>query len=415
MRLKNLMASTEAIDYQYGSQLRAGLVAIFERLQEKSRVTARDVEISRIPELVERQTGIKIGLTLLTHIQHYAAVQPPRLDINNPLFNKMNRTGQGNTDLYKLIKDSDKIVQGGVNLKNGKITGDFTKLESMVYLGVGLFNKRLYTPEESTAILLHEIGHVFTYFEYLGETVRTNTVLHAVGEFYRKETGTEKRITLLHEVDKAAGIEIPEKDTMAKSKDGKLVQAIIVRESMKMNRSELGTPFYDERTYEFLSDQFATRHGAGVELATGLAKIHRYTNSKDGMSTPAFLLWEILNLITIVIGWGLPLVIALMGMAFGENTYDGTRDRMHRMRDQLVNETKNPQLDRVRRADLLESIDKINKTIEETNQRNTLVEFVWNVMTPWGRQRASMQQVQQELEELANNNLFVQSARFRNL
>ena len=113
-------------------------------------------------------------------------------------------------DQAKLIKKAKDAV-GTVDLANAKVGGIFSEYQHTLWLDVvgNLTVLKLSVPE-ITAILLHELGHAFTYYELSDRLESTNQVLANLSREVRGGNNDEKRHFILKEL--AGRFDVKEQD-----------------------------------------------------------------------------------------------------------------------------------------------------------------------------------------------------------
>ena len=171
---------------------------------------------------------------------------------------------------------------------------------------------------------------------------------------------------------------------------------------------------YDFNTWEYLSDQYASRNGAGRYLVTGLAKLYDGSNHISFRGTAMYLAMEAIKILLICTIQLMPLAFALISMdGAGDGTYDKPGARMKRVRDQIVENLKDKELskdDFVRLKADLDAIDEVTKGI---NDRRQWLGVLWDAISPYSRKVYNQERIQQELESIAMNELFVKAAELK--
>ena len=104
-----------------------------------------------------------------------------------------------NIDSNFLLRKDKRSIIGTVDRETSTVGKDFTDLVMCIQVTKGLFLTNAgvgisdFTPEEIAAIILHEVGHIFTYFEYMGEVVTTNYVLQHVSKSIMETRDIEQK------------------------------------------------------------------------------------------------------------------------------------------------------------------------------------------------------------------------------
>lgn len=187
-------------------------------------------------------------------------------------------------------------------------------------------------------------------------------------------------------------------------------------------RSHTGLSVYDENGWEFLSDQFATRQGAGRWLVTALDKMHRsagdsvYLGSAGRFFT--YLLHIVVNVLATVLSYGLwALLMLSLGFLVTPNggTYDATDARLKRVRNDMVNALKSSKLDRIAKADILEDIKAVDEITSKMRPFFGIWDWLYVNLYPKHKRELNQKTLEQELEKLGANDLYIKAAQFANL
>lgn len=423
LRKNRVTFSLEAIRYQGASPLFMKLTDLFDQMLERTarvKLTEQLFKEFDIASIVRQETNLRTVQNLEPGVLN-AYVYPPDIDRNNPIVNDWVKEYLGNQDGLAMIKNAKGAIRGRVNRAESKVYGCFEELEIQIHLGDQFFNskKRPYTGEQIAAILLHELGHVFSYLEALGEMVTMNGVLGAVVREVTSGVSEERRLALLTETERVLDITIDRKAELAKLNDGDGYQVVIIESKIRESRSAQGSDVYDYRWWEQASDQFATRHGAGKALATGLDTLMRDMGSSSYWSGGRFWFTEAFKWLVIA-PWlftffTVPYLVILFSFCPLYNTYDNPGERIARIRREMTGELKNPNITPIRRKKILEDLDVVSTLEKPINDRKTFFYRLWTLFN--GRMRAQDRQIaiQQVLEELANNDLFASAARIKDL
>jgi len=328
-------------------------------------------------------------------------------------------------------------IKAGVNINTAKCSGLFSELPFTVYLpiwqlkqgwtsedGWRLASKDRLSSEEMAAIALHEIGHYFTYCENFVRTVTTNMALTALTKELDGAYSVGQREVIIGKC--AADLRLKDIDIKALASTDKrsIVEAALVTEVAELSRSELGISIYDTTASEFLADQFTVRHGGGVHLASGLNKLANLfggelahmsqgwymfsqTISIAFMFIPPFCIFMIpLNIIGILLG----------GLGDdGDNTYDTPEVRFARIKQDMTQRLKNRMLSKDEKKRIIADIAEMEKMMSKIKDKRDWREYIATTIIPVYRRYRKTKMLQQQLETLASNPLFVRSAELATL
>lgn len=420
-KLQEYVSSLEAIDFQYNALFFRELTAKIQAIRDSGDYSDEELKKSGIDALIKEHTGISCTVKVDKEFRGYNAyVYPPQLDKNHPLLNYWRRHVGGSADGLAAIKAAGKAVEGLVDLKRGRVAGVFANIPIRIYITIDLLRDSYnrFTASEVAAILLHEIGHVFTYFEFIVMTLTTNHALEAVSRALLSTHDKEYKVRIVKEASKQLNAPLDDPEALAESTNATVIHTVILESKLRGMRSSLGSDIYDQRSWEYLADQYATRHGAGRELATALDKISRIYGDPSVLPSTLHVIIEAYKVV-VFIGMSLtlfllPVVILLMiNPLVGD--YDRHGERLTRIRQQLVEALKNRRLSKIYRDQLLEDIKAIDQLLAKVKDKSTLLEAIWKYLVPAGRKQWKQTVIQKELEELAANDLFVAAARLQQI
>jgi hypothetical protein len=408
----------EGIDHQYNSELGARLEGCFTEIRKSRNVTSRVLKDSGLSAIVSSCTdGMKVTFDVDMEQADNLYVFMPDLNRNHVLHDQI-RTMVYEEHDAKPFLEKKGFLSGGVNLKNGTVSGDYTKVEANVYIGIGLLSQGSWCSiKELVAGVLHEIGHFFSYLEMLGRFLRTNYLLDEFVSKMLKVESKEQRTVLLSELEENTKTKIAKKaDIATMARTGEAYSVLVLTQAAKASEYELGVNVYDVRAWEQLADNYAARHGYAKHLAIFLDKVYRtYGNRQYDSPT-----YRVFCEITKVFCWILPLyALPTMGFALGyglltglilgnpcSEEYDPPDKRFMKLKQQTVDALKDKKLSRSQRVKFLEDHETIDRLINDLNSKSETVWYMWYTMFPWGKKDVKDAKHFQEVEGLLNNDLF---------
>lgn len=401
------------------------LTLVWTEMSKVAKDQVKDNELfATASAIIQKFTNLKTSFNISIY---GPAVEIPALDKNNVLVNSFLKNWVSSTDGLKMVRNSESLVRGGVSLMTGKVTGVFTEIVHQFHFPTEFFTGGKFTPQEMAAVTLHEIGHLLTYYEYVSRSVTTNQALAGVSKALDGSGDIEERNNILISAKKALNLKDLDTEVLAECKDQKVTEIVIITSAVRQAESELGSNVYDFSTWEYLSDQYATRMGAGRELVTALDKLYGWGNINISYrSTFAYVSMEAVKLLALVASLaflpatggssGLALVYVAMWCALdgnGDGTYDRPGARMKRVRAQLVENLKDKKLPAERVNQLSEDIVVIDNILKEIEDRRQWLGILWDTLVPSARRAYKQEKLQKELEALAYNDLFVKAAEMR--
>jgi hypothetical protein len=420
--IKKTVFGLEAIAHQDAAFFKE-LAAAFRPIC-LNRLSGSDLELhndvsAKVARLLKQRTNITITLNLNKDRGPNAWVYPPQLNRNHSLYQDGMKHYITNIDgLKHLNKAADKMLQGTLDHNKVWVTGIFSEISCPVDVTLGLLN--MATAEEVAAIFLHEIGHVWSYFELLTLAAKTNLALRTVRQEFLN-ADAETKIVIVRESASALGFTAEEIEAIQKSKSVDRVEVAVINSQVRASYSELGFSLYDQRGWEFASDQFSTRMGGGAHVVTGLDKMHRKYGDPVYRSLFTHVVGNVIetfSFILLSVGTAglFPLLMLVIGDPFCQGEiYDRPKERFTRVKHELIAYLRNSSTDKTRVAEVLNDLATIDKALSKMQDRYGVGYYFWALISPAGRRNRNNVAVQQALEVLANNELYVAAAQLRTM
>lgn len=427
---KQLQLSMEAIRYQGKSLLFNELTLTFQNFLEGNVFDQAALEKLNLSKVVYRHTKLKVDFVL----DRSGGVENayslfPMLNVNSPLVDFLRHEGlvggsSKQPATLAQVRQFTRQLTGAIDLEAGRVSGIFSKLPAAVGVHQQFFTSGRYLAEEIAAVTLHEIGHIFTYYERLAFFATTNMVLASALQDLSQTQDPKIRLKLVFEAAEGLDVKLEDPEAMAQSDvSAELFQSVFLKARMdpKLHTTH-GSSSYDLRSFEFLSDQFATRHGAGRHLAIALTKRDRFIDHPSTQLWSRYVLVEALKAATFAVtAIKLPLLTpAVMGVLLAcdgrdQNVYDEPGERLARIKRDLVQCLKDTRLKPEVRQQLLLDVEMVDAIREDVTDRRTLFGYLWTAMFSRRRDQFNQKRFQQELEGLINNGLFVTAAKFQSM
>ena len=418
--MDNVVAD-ESIAFQTESAFFKELVLNLNELKKENKDKIQDSElIGILSNVVKHHTGLNIIFNI---DDNDPQVTTPMVNKNNILIDSFIKNYINSSDGLKMINDSNGIARGSVNLKTGMVSGIFTTVKSTIDLPISMLISSTYTTEEIAAITLHEVGHLFVYYEYMTRMVTTNQMLAGLSKALDNTSTAEERESVLITVKKAANLTTLDTKTLAKTTDKKIAEIVVISNIASVTVSELGSNIYDFSTWEYLADQYVARQGAGRVLATALEKTYKGYRNMSFRSTTGYLAMEALKVFLIIsplisiggISLRLLLIIGIILTSKDSDNpaYDRPGERIKRIRDQIVENLKNKKLNKEDIANLKSDLVAIDLILKEITDRRQWLDYLSGVFSSATRKAWNQELLQKELENLATNDLFIKAAELK--
>lgn len=426
-----LALGIEGISFQDGSFFNA-LVEKVQDLRDSKNYSPKNIEKNGINQMVFEKTGMLISFGIDPSRSANAFVLLPHLDKNHPFFPMQWREFLP-TEAINMIKAGGGELRGSVDLINAKVSGIYSKVEVVTKVTKGMFENTKYTTEEICAIICHELGHLFTYFEMFGRINRTANIVSAMCRAMYEMEDQQQRETIIKEAAKSLQISIEDPSELARIQRGKREDTcvtVFVTKAVHASRSETGYHAYEMRSCEQLADDFAMRMGAGRHLATGLHKLYDSFWESSTISTTKHVIMQLFDMFTVLVagqavGWALggvaamsagavifPLLILMLANP-NEKVYDNGEDRIMLMKRTLVTALKNKDLPEELRKSYLSEITAIDEIVKKLDFKRGIFEYIITTFGVRGRREYRQEQIMKDVENLLTNDLFVHAQQLR--
>ena len=446
--MSNIIFNEEAIDFQTDTAIIEELNQVHSKIRDillKDPNANIEELLKDIEDLVLKRFGLKLILNN-TKTGTGPSILPIQLSGRMP---KWFRGRQMNMDKLKdSIKEIHKILgKKGytVDFKNGKIHGLENVVTGILYMPYytifsgkqspdfnpteikGFLTGYNFKPEHATAVLLHEIGHAFTFLEYTGKIKKRFLVIYEAFDEYKKTNNDKKLIIKLS--NSIGSKEIVDTYNKEKAINKRVIASLTIAVSDYLQK-ELNDALNWSETSEVVADQFVARFGMSKDIIIALNHIYR-----SKLNTTLFfinLYFQISNyLLPLYLLFGLLSPIALLNPVFifftifnyvrQDFTYPSNRDRIRRMRTELVlsikynkrilsKEEREKILSDIEQLDILIKFAKSNIYTERNVQTNIL-----NILTSKGRATMRSENLYKLLEETTVNDLRLANLRLLNV
>ncbi len=433
MKLINL--GLEAIAFQTPDLANKMAKLLEEVMQERSSKTADTSAAKKdLVKLLGDSTGMKLDIVFDTPIA--PAVLPFHINPDSVLGYSSLKDYYGEESKATMERLKKIKTTSSIDLKNARVTGIFSEIAIPIYLGFDHLKSYKLSGRQMAAVLAHEVGHAFVAFELAFRTVRTNQILSAIAKAHAG--GDRNTYTYaLKTTEEIIGAKTGVTEQLIEQKNGAVVATVVLGEINKKNHEEsvMGNTSYDINSFEALADNFATRMGLGLELTTALEKMHKNMGAAEFSTTARVALTVSDIFSTAVIASGaimlatgmMPfiasytLVMVSLGVYLGldgrdqSNVYDKLKVRFKRIKEQQIQFLKDNKLPPKDVKNVLESVAHIEKIIDEISEYKGFLPAVLNLIDPASRAVNKASDVQQKLEALASNELYLKAAQLRTL
>ena len=401
----------------------------FTKMREDAYGSNRKSSLDRkqaqvIEDIVKKYTNINVlfYLPVLGTPNAYAVL--PDLKANHAMFDYVRvYTYEEGDGILQRIRRGKMAPFGTIDLEKGRVGGAWADIEMQTCVSRELLMWKALTPAEVAAVYLHEIGHVFTYFELIDRSLVINQALDSTQRELLELDDPIKKAEIIDGVATFLEIKDIDSKTLVSSSAKVISQVILTRALVaKLPRHGGGGSLYDAVICEQLADQFAARQGAGRDLVTALDKMNKAYNSPSGFGFLAFYAIDVLVWVSLILLAAFPnslsayatrILIARLRSNPNYKIYDYDKIRYSRIKEQLVSDLKgHPAADKKR---VTESILAIEDVMSGVNNFRSIHRIIFTALLPGASRQYDQELVQRELEELANNDLYTRAALLKQL
>ena len=378
------------------------------------------IKESGIEKVIFDLFGIQVQFKIANDIGINAMVYPPALDRNHIFFNDIQKEILKDKDARSRLKKA-KELEGEVDLVGAKVSGVFSEIESPCYLGRDLLMSKadsgyLFKDNEIAAILAHELGHLFTFYEYLTRSVVVNVVINDLAREFADANSYRQRVKIVDQAKTGLDLDALEPEVVAEVEGKETFQTWVISKTIHQKHNLTNTPVFDFRNCEVMADQFVSRLGAQRDLVSALDRLFKtvgVTSESRTQVTVLAIISSLLTLLALTSFWPVGvLTLLLMAFTVPYETYDPPVDRMSRIKNDLVNQLKRKDIPREEKRRLEQDYKKIETIIDQSHEIIDPITWVWKNIMPLGRHHQRKTEQIERLERLVSNPLYVRATEF---
>lgn len=385
------------------------LTECMRKLRNSGDFSTTSIKKSLVSQVIKEHTGLNIVFYIEPGFT--AHIYPCRM-LPQHVFQP---GGYGNSLSNQIIDVTKTALRGTVDIVNVRVTGIFSEIASELFIGTALFEPGLATDRQIAAVVLHEIGHAFTYIQFISTIAFGSLVVQqTVNNIFLTDDYQTKKICI-KTADEILGVESDNRieDWIDTTKEN--LEVILVTRLYSSLKSRSSTSYYDVRNCEQLADMFAAKHGAAVELAKFNYKVDKILNVYGNKNFFVHILRETGHFLGILMKRGVTFKMIMLSMDQPKK-YDDPKDRIAFLKFHLIDDLKHlPSGNNKSRSEIVSSIIEIDEILNSIKERRGVLTYIHNTMRTFGKSAHKQEQQQKQLEEMLYNNLFFQSAKLKTL
>lgn len=402
----------ESLMYQ-GENFLVALVKGLEIIKKNGKFDTASIKEAKLGEIASRFTGMNITIRFERGFGAYMYMPP--MDNSHPFQNNylVNVPIYGTGGEIILKGKGDPIAE--INYKEAKVGGVYSDIPVNITIGTGFLNS-IFTLEEIAAIILHEVGHAYTYFYYLGRMYFANFLISSYAQEIMGTNDLSRRKILLKAAEKRLGIEIHNPNALVEQPtlDKNKIETLFINAHRYTLANTTGTDIYDFRSCEQLADYFATMHGAGPFLISGLNKLYEASGSNALLPFPIYMIGEFFKFLLSPITVPFYLMV-IMATNPSIKRYDDPAARAKYIELQMRSALKNRNMPPELRKSILESIEAAGKDAGKLTDHKGYAHLIWTLFSPSYSRGVKQEQGQKVLEGILFNELYTKAATFASI
>jgi hypothetical protein len=418
--MKLLNIATESIAFQTGAFFKE-VTLLCQDIRELDARTPQEMAkfFTRIDQCVYKHTGITTSANFWPGADN-ACVIMPTLTRGNVLhrgeFNEFLKENfdPANVSFLNLEK------KGWIDPANSRVGGAFSEIVFKMYIGEMFLLGKAFTSEEAAAAILHEVGHAYTFLQFMADTVVTACVLQrSYAELTNGNPDKKVKFILTKAADdmKMKGREWLE--AVTDSTSGEVAYKVLASAVQIEPRAMDNKRYFTMDTAEELADIFAARHGAGRAIVTMRSKFSSVSQTYGILVGLAFSLAGLITVVynpfsAVFIITGLFFVLNGALMAANAPDLSTYKQLATKMRNQFVEKLKLSKLPKEEVAEQIESInltDKIIQGYKDDIDPALIVKF-FDMFRRGKMDARASRDYTDKLESAAANDLFIRAAQF---
>lgn len=364
----------------------------------------QDDAIRGIETIIKDTTNISTSVSV-GDTPGYASVNVPALAGSHAATNKRKDIKQ-----REAIEAYLPFLNGSVDLEKVRVEGSFTKIVFDMSLDTDLF---ALPPDQATAVILHEIGHIFWSFATIGDYVWLNYYLIDGIDILLGKKKNVYRVNIMTLDELKSKTSQEGKDALKGKTDETAVRRAIIGFFTDPGRHHLHS--VSKRSSWKRDEQLADWFMARLGFALPYARLIKRDDSSITKSSLSAVIVQAGLIGAALVPYFTPIIVAgwLLDLA-GQSHYDTSKERIEKLkRETIAQLTALGKRDRKREQQLLADIKEFNLILNKMNDVPNGLQLIGYLIAPPVRRERQALRHEQLLETFMNNELFVIGSKLR--
>lgn len=380
-----------------------------------------------VSALIREHTGILMDVVVDdAHPTYYAQIYWKPFDVNHVFRQEEYKRYPDPKVTYNLAPYRILLGDGQGWLEDtGRVRGAFAKIPVELWIGKKMLDGT-FTVEELAAVILHEIGHVYTYFETMGRTVATALAIADAESILASSDDVKTREHAIAVVGKY--LHFPDDfdaATLAEPGQESTFQAVAIRNAVVAGlHGDTGDHRLFNGESEFLADSYAVRMGAAQPLVSANVKLAKFHYDPHAVGRLEFMTTSALKMGFFVAAFLFPPAgalatlygaYALISQRSASTQRNTPVERLEAVHGDLVAISKDRRLPKAILEQVIQDFNFVAGLREQLTENLTISMVIWSTLVPSHRRAYQQVQLERQIQKLVNNDIYMQAAKLKHM
>ena len=381
-------------------------------------------------KITEKHTNIWVTLSIEDELYN-AYIYPSWLCSANALAHPNYRKYEQFTRMG--FRANEKPLTAYINDKTSKVGGFLTEIENKMVICSSYLENKEYSDAGVASVLIHEVGHAYTFFQYSIRVVVFNAALNQASQNLSKARNYEEVKIIFNETCDVLDISEREFIKETKNTDNRVTQYTYLASNMGkvfdvLPNFDVSDKFTQDAAEE-LADIFVARHGGAKARMEMRAHYEKYSGSKTIVKSTMVHFAKIASMIGLVVVAPASSVVSITGCILGIGSivklygfikthtsisgYTTAFQQIKKMQNQLIEQIKES---KIKDKSLINSIEEAmsygDQLLATVSNNDSAFYTVMSFFNTSMRDARGMRFYQDQLEGLTSNRLFLSASKF---